>query len=252
MVGIPRLRIMRRPRRNRVVRAATGAGGSSQPTRGADARAEHVGAQRPHLGRRRAAAKLGEPQRLFLDLGARQRVPRIALRLVHAPVQHASVGRLDVDLADPALRVGGLDLGVVHHPHAIAECDHRRIAEVAVELDEPGAMEDRDRGEHRAHRELGLMDRGRIRDRTEHVDRRLVHVRRDPRDVPRREAVCADDLQQRVGRRMRVPAGRVELERCFRQRPALAQPVGETRGVGVGRHAGRHPLRALQDAASRR
>ena len=111
----------------------------ADPRRGRDH--EDVVAQCAHLVGRRGAAELGEPLRLVRELGARQRVARIALRLVDAPGEHAPVGRFDLDLADPALRIGGLDLGVVHHRHAVAERDHARVAEVMLELRQPGAAE---------------------------------------------------------------------------------------------------------------
>ena len=116
-----------------------------------------------------------------------------------------------------------------------------------IELDKAGAAKDRNQREDRAHGELRLVHRRRIGDRTEHVDRRLVHVRGDACDPLGREVVRDDDRQQRVGRGMRVPARRVELERRFRQRPSLAETVGELRRIGIGRHAGGHSLRALED-----
>ena len=73
-------------------------------------------------------------------------------------------------------------------------------------------------------------------------------MRGHARDRVRRKVVVGDDLEQRVGGRMRVPARRVELERRLRQRPALAEAVGEARRIGIARHSGRHPLRSFEDA----
>ena len=63
-----------------------------------------------------------------------------------------------------------------------------------------------------------------------------------------REVVGLRHLEQRVGGRMGVAAGGVELERRFEQRPARAEAVDEPCRIGVGGHAGRHALLALEDA----
>ena len=60
------------------------------------------------------------------------------------------------------------------------------------------------------------------------------------------------ELLQRIGRRMRVAAGCVELERGLGQCPARPEAIGQARRVRVARHAGRQALGAVEDAAGAR
>ena len=121
-----------------------------------------------------------------------------------------------------------------------------------LEFREPRAPECRDALQHRAHRELRLVHGSRVDDRAQHVDRGLMHARGHPSDVVGRKIVVDDELQQRVGRGMRVPARRVEFELRFGERQALPEPVGEARRVGIGRHPGCHALWAFENVLRRR
>ena len=105
----------------------------------------------------------------------------------------------------------------------------------------------RDESEHRPHVEFRLMHGARRDDRAEHVDRALMDVSDDLRDIARRETMLVHDSEQSVRSGMRVTASRVILERGFRGRPATAQPIDETRRIGVARHACGHALRAFEN-----
>src|SRR5438132_9277449 len=72
-----------------------------------------------HLRLVRGAAKLREPDRLLLQLRPGKRIPRISLRCLDARRADPAVGGAHLDLADPAPRIGGVDLLVAHHPHAL-------------------------------------------------------------------------------------------------------------------------------------
>ncbi len=91
------------------------------------------------------------------------------------------------------------------------------------------------------------MHRLRHRHAAEHVDRALVHAGGDRGDVIGPEPFALHQRQQRIGRRVGMPAGGVELERGFRQRPARAEPVGQLARLGIAGHARRHALLAFED-----
>ena len=132
--------------------------GSSAPTCAADAMPKTRSQSAAHLIGRRGAAELGQAQRLVSELRAttccrdrpwaRRRAPRTSVR--------PSSRR---DLADPALRIGGLDLGVVHHAHALAESARRADRGNARRIRQTRAAAMRDQREHRAHREFRLVHR---------------------------------------------------------------------------------------------
>jgi hypothetical protein len=60
-------------------------------------------------------------------------------------------------------------------------------------------------------------------------------------DVADLQAVTLHDLQQRIGRRVRVAAGGMPFERGLGRGPARAQAIGEAGGVGIRGHARRQP-----------
>ena len=97
----------------RVLRSAPAAAGrprgasASAKTRCASARISAVG---------RRAAPFGKAHRLVARARrARACCPGSPLGSSTRAASVAAVGRLDVDLADPAPRIGGVDLGVAHH-----------------------------------------------------------------------------------------------------------------------------------------
>ncbi len=91
------------------------------------------------------------------------------------------------------------------------------------------------------------MHRLRHRHAAEHVDRALVHAGGDRGDVIGPEPFALHQRQQRIGRRVGMAAGGVELERGFRQRPARAEPVGQLARLGIAGHARGHALLAFKD-----
>src|SRR5437899_13031976 len=87
----------------------------------------------------RGAAELREPDRLFLQLRPGKRIPRISFGCFDARRADPAAGGAHLDLADPAPRIGGVDLLVAHHPHALAKCGHARIDQrVLLEVLEAG------------------------------------------------------------------------------------------------------------------
>ena len=173
-------------------------------------------------------------------------------------MQRAAIGRVHGDLADPASRVGGVDFGVERHAHPIAQCLGSTVVEVRVELGQPGMAVLRHQCQHRSHREFALVHSGRMRDRTQHVDRALVHMGDHACQVLRPEGVFTHHLRQRVRGGMRVAAARMELEGGFDRGPAphaadvvgtiaVAESVHQLCRVGIAGHAGRQPLRTFED-----
>ena len=94
--------------------------------------------------------------------------------------------------------------------HLVAKGGHRRVAPVRIEFAEAGVAVHRDQAEHGAHRELGLVNRLRVDDRAEHVDRALMHERNDALHVLRAQTMLAQHLLQRIRGRMRMAARRVD------------------------------------------
>ncbi len=93
------------------------------------------------------------------------------------------------------------------------------------------------------------MDRARVRDRPEHVDRRRVNAGAHVADLVRGEAALVHAPQERVGGRVGVAAGGVKLERGLQHGPPLPETLRELLGVGVGGHPRPHALRPFQNAA---
>src|SRR5690606_5289815 len=106
-----------------------------------------------------------------------------------------------------------------------------------------------DQAQHGAHGELGLVHGLRHHHATQHIDGALVHAGGDPGDLVGGEVLALHQQQQRIGGRVGVTAGGVELEAGFHQRPALAQAVGQPARISVLGHAGGHALLAFQDVA---
>ena len=123
-----------------------------------------------------------------------------------------------------------------------------RLFEIGFEVRHPRAAARSGEPQHGAHRKFRLMNRLRIDDGPEHVDRGLMNPGGDAADLLRLQRLPLHDLQQSVGRRMRMPAGSVEFERRLDERPALAQPVDEALGIRVTRHPRGHGLGAGEDA----
>ncbi len=132
---------------------------------------------------------------------------------------------VDLDLADPARRIGA------RRPRGRAASRPGRgrpctagSRQCASKSARPARPCTRDQAEHRAHRELRLVHRLRVDHRAEHVDRALVHVRGHAWRCrrPSGRARCIR-LQQRVGGRVRVPARGVELERGLGRAPSACR-----------------------------
>ena len=65
-------------------------------------------------------------------------------------------------------------------------------------------------------------------------------------DVLRLQLMRLHQGKQRIGRRMGMAARCVKLERSFGRGPALAELVGQTFHIRIGRHARRHALLAFE------
>jgi hypothetical protein len=142
-----------------------------------------------------AAPETCQPDRLCFQLGAGERVFRIALRHVHAGGVRPAVGRAHLDLADPPLRVRRLDVVVVDHPHPLAERGDPGVRQGQfLELARARRAVHRDQPQHRPHRELRLVNRMRMDDGAEHVDGGLVHPRRHLGDLVMPELFAPDDF----------------------------------------------------------
>ena len=102
-----------------------------------------------------------------------------------------------------------------------------------LELGEARLAIRRDEPEHRAHRELRLVHCRWRNHGSQHIDRRLMNMRGDRRDVVRRELVLFDHGEQRVRGRVRVTTRRVVLERGLNQCPTLAELVSQLGGFSV-------------------
>jgi len=70
-----------------------------------------------------------------------------------------------------------------------------------------------DERQHRAHVELGLMNRRGNGHGAEHIDRPLMHMRRHAFNVLRLQTMFSDHCKQCIGGGMGVAAGGVVLER---------------------------------------
>ena len=71
------------------------------------------------------------------DFVPTQGVTRVAFGFVHATHQGAAIAGVDGDFANPALRVGGIHLGVESHADALAKVTRVIRAEMAVKLAQP-------------------------------------------------------------------------------------------------------------------
>ncbi len=151
------------------------------------------------------------------------------------------------DLADPALRVGCIHLGIQHHFHPPAQRRRFIVFKVLIKLYQPGMTEACDQAQYRAHGKLTLMDGSRVDHGPKYVECALVHVCHDAREVGRFELVRLHHLKQCVGCWMRVAAGSVVFERGLGRGPASPQAIGQSGRVCVTGHAGGHALRALKN-----
>ena len=116
-----------------------------------------------------------------------------------------------------------------------------------IKLHQTGTPKARHQRQHGAHRELALVHGDGPHHRAQHVNRTLVHVGDNARQVVRLQAVHLDHLQQRIGRRVGVAARGVELERSLGGGPTGAQAIGEFGRIGVAGHTGRHALQTFQN-----
>ena len=83
----------------------------------------------PHFRRRGRGCEGRQGERFVLQLAPRQRIAGVALGLVDLGAQRSAIGRLDGHLADPALRIGGVDIAVERHPHFPSEVDRAALRE---------------------------------------------------------------------------------------------------------------------------
>ncbi len=118
---------------------------------------------------------------------------------------------------------------------------------MGMEFGQSGLAVEGDQAQHRAHGELRLVHRLRHHHAAQNVDGALVHAGDDAGDVVGAELLALHQIQQRIGGRMGMAAGGMELERGFRQRPAAAEAIGKCARIGVFRHPGGHALLAFED-----
>mgnify|MGYP001405749933 CR=1 FL=1 len=197
----------------------------------------------------RGPSELDQPVEFVFELGASQRIARVPLGFIHACRKDLTILRGHHDLAYPTRRIGTVHFCVQFHAHALTETGRFRIVPILLELGQARVPVPRNQPENGPHGKLGLMHGLRIDHRAQHIDRALVHLRRDRGDILVTQAICLHGLQQRIGSRMRMPARGMIFERGFGQCPAAAQPIDQFLGIGIGGHARRHALGTFEDVA---
>ena len=91
-----------------------------------------------------------------------------------------------------------------------------------------------------------------VGDRSQDINRTLVHTRHHRLNVSRCQTLVLHHLQQRIHRGVGVTTRGVVLERRLHQGPALSQSVGELVGISIGGHALGHALLAHQNVLGTR
>ena len=123
------------------------------------------------------------------------------------------------------MRIGGIDFGVQHHGHPVAQVSSGAILEVAVKLDQPRMAKPGHQRQHGAHRKFRLVHGSRVKHRAQYVDGTLVHMRDHAGDVASMQLVVQHHLQQRIGSGMGMAAGSVVFEGRLNGGPTLAQRI---------------------------
>ena len=118
-----------------------------------------------------------------------------------------------------------------------------------MEFRQPGFAMHSDQPKHGAHGKFGLVHGGRHRHSAEYVNGALVHVGLHLGDLRSAQAFTLHHGQQRVGSRMGVATGGVELERGFHQRPTAAQLGRQFARLGITGHTCRQTLLTFKDIA---
>src|SRR5262249_28056909 len=113
-------------------------------------------------------------------------------------------------------RVGAIYLWVQHHLHAAQEVAERLLLQRGVrEIGDAGVAFERAERQHKAHRELSLMDGARVCDRPKYINGGLMHMGADMLDLLCAQVMLLHRLQQGIGGWVGMTTGSVVFERGF-------------------------------------